>query len=102
MLLLMFLTFLLTTALYGALLVFALRRITAHVQGNFDATQAVAEHILVPLFGRKPKVSPEEEEPDTSLTEVPALSTSATVCGSGMLDEAALRERADREIVGCR
>jgi hypothetical protein len=68
MLLLMFLTFLLTTALYGALLVFALRRVSAHMQGNSEATQAVAEHILVPLFGRKTEAPPEQEEPGNVFT----------------------------------
>jgi hypothetical protein len=51
--LLVFVTFLVSTALYVALLLFAFRRVTTHLQGNADATKAVVEHVLIPLLGRK-------------------------------------------------
>jgi hypothetical protein len=59
-----FLTFLLTTALYGALLFLAFRRVTAHLQGNSEATKNVVEHVLIPLLGRKPEVEEEEKSHD--------------------------------------
>jgi len=46
-------TFLLTTALYGAGLFFAWRRVMEHLKENDEASRAFAEHILVPLLGRK-------------------------------------------------
>ncbi len=51
--LLIFLTFLLTTAGYGALLWWACRRISRHLRGNPEAVKAVTEHVLIPLLGRR-------------------------------------------------
>ncbi len=53
--LLIILTFLLTTALYGALLWLAVRRILRHLQGNEEAVKAVTDHVLIPLLGRRPE-----------------------------------------------
>jgi hypothetical protein len=50
---LVFLTFLLTTALYGGLLWLACRRVSRHLQGNPEAVKAVADHVLIPLLGRR-------------------------------------------------
>ncbi len=62
---LILITFLLTTALNGALLVYAVRKLTAYLQRNAEARKKVVEHVLVPLFGRKPEVIAEEErQPD--------------------------------------
>ena len=47
------LTLLATTAMYVALAAWGLRRIVRHLQGNPEAVQAVTEHVLVPLLGRK-------------------------------------------------
>jgi hypothetical protein len=55
-------TFLLTTAFNGALLVYAARKLTAYLQRNADARQEVVEHVLIPLFGRKPEVHAKEEK----------------------------------------
>lgn len=51
---LVFLTFLVTTALYGVLLWLACRRVSRHLQGNADAVKAVADHVLIPLLSRRP------------------------------------------------
>jgi hypothetical protein len=50
---LMLLTFVITTVIYSSIFVFALRRVTSHLRGNAEAVQAVTEHVLVPLFGKK-------------------------------------------------
>jgi hypothetical protein len=52
---LVFLTFLLTTAVYGALLWLAVRRISRHLQGNAEGVKAVTNHVLIPLLGRRPE-----------------------------------------------
>jgi len=48
-------TFIVTTALYGILAYFALRRVAKHLQGNEAAIKQVSEHVFCPIFGRKPK-----------------------------------------------
>lgn len=48
-----FLTFALTTALYGFLLWLAGRRVAKHLQGNAEAVKAVTEHVLLPILGRQ-------------------------------------------------
>jgi len=58
---LIFLTFLLTTAGYGALLWLACRRIMRHLKDNPEAVKAVTEHVLIPLLGRRPE--DERDEP---------------------------------------
>jgi hypothetical protein len=50
-----FLTFLVTTALYGVLLWLAIRRVSQHLQGNPEAVKAVTDHVLIPLLGRRPE-----------------------------------------------
>jgi hypothetical protein len=46
------LTFVATTGLYAAVLIFALHRVALHLQSHPDAMRAVNEHILVPLLGK--------------------------------------------------
>jgi hypothetical protein len=50
---LMFLTFLVVMSGIGVLLWFGFHRIALHLRGNPEATRAVVEHVLIPLFGRK-------------------------------------------------
>lgn len=66
--LLIILTFLLTTALYGLLLYLACRRISRHLQGNPEGVKAVTDHVLIPLLGRQPDV---ESERPVSEAEAP-------------------------------
>lgn len=66
--LLIILTFLLTTALYGTLLYLACRRLSRHLQGNPDGVKAVTDHVLIPLLGRRPD---SEGEQPASETEAP-------------------------------
>ena len=56
--LLIFLTFILTTALYSCLLFLACRRVARHLQGNQEAVKAVTEHVLVPVLGRQIEQKP--------------------------------------------
>jgi hypothetical protein len=56
--LLIFLTFILTTSLYGYLLFLACRRVARHLEGNQEAVKAVTEHVLMPVFGRKAEQKP--------------------------------------------
>jgi hypothetical protein len=56
-------TFILTTVLYGTLMVFAFRRVASHLQGNAEATKTVVEHVLIPLLGRKIEVA-EPDDPE--------------------------------------
>jgi hypothetical protein len=51
----LFFGFLLATGLYGSLLWLGCRRVSRHLQGNPEAVKAVADHVLVPLLGRKPE-----------------------------------------------
>lgn len=57
-----FVTFILTTILYGCLLFLACRRVAIHLRGNAVAAHAVAEHVLLPIIGRKEEKKPEEDE----------------------------------------
>lgn len=66
--LLIILTFLLTTALYGTLLYLACRRVSRHLQGNEQAIEAVTTHVLLPLLGRRPQ---DENAQPASEPEVP-------------------------------
>lgn len=50
---LMFLTFVVVMSGLGVLLWFGFHRIALHLRGNPEATRAVVEHVLIPLFGRK-------------------------------------------------
>jgi hypothetical protein len=71
-LILMLLTFVATTATYAGLLFLAFRRVARHLQGSPDAMQAVTEHVLVPLLGKKQDEA-ENEKPvpqEAELTEV--------------------------------
>jgi hypothetical protein len=56
--LLIFLTFLVTTAFYGGLLFLVCRRVAMHLQGNADAVKAVTEHVLLPVLGRQGEQKP--------------------------------------------
>jgi len=51
---LIILTFLLTTAGYGVLLWLAIRRVFRNLQGNEEAIRAVTQYVLLPLLGRQP------------------------------------------------
>ena len=46
-------TFMLTTGLHGLLAWLAFRRVVKHLQGNDAATKAVTDHMLIPLLGRQ-------------------------------------------------
>jgi hypothetical protein len=46
-------TFVLTTVLYAGLGLWGLARVIRHLQTNRAAVQAVTEHVLMPLLGRK-------------------------------------------------
>jgi hypothetical protein len=50
---LIFLTFILTTGLYGCLLFLACRRVARHLQGNLEAANAVTVHVFMPILGRQ-------------------------------------------------
>lgn len=58
-----FLTFVFVTAAYAALIGFALYRVATHLRGNEQATKAVVDHVLLPLFGKAPENVPKEPEP---------------------------------------
>jgi len=62
----MFLTFVVMTASFAVLLWLGFRRVALHLRGNSEATRAVVEHVLIPLFGRK-EVPEFETEPDGTL-----------------------------------
>jgi hypothetical protein len=49
---LMFLTFAAMLAGMAALVWFGCRRVALHLRGKPEATRAVVEHVLMPLFGR--------------------------------------------------
>jgi hypothetical protein len=49
----MFLTFVFMTTLLAVLLWLGFNRVTLHLRDNPEATRAVVEHVLIPLFGRK-------------------------------------------------
>ena len=61
MLVLVFLTFLLTIALFTALFWLAARKVATHVREHPAAAQALLDHLLVPLFAR-PQVHDADEE----------------------------------------
>ncbi len=63
--LLIFVTFLLTTALYVVPAVWAIRRVSKHLQQNPNGVQAVTEHVLIPLLGRR-RDDESEQEPGQS------------------------------------
>lgn len=50
---LMFLTFVVMLAGMAALVWLGCQRVALHLRGKPDATRAVVEHVLMPLFGRK-------------------------------------------------
>lgn len=58
-----FLTFILTTCLYGTLLFLACRRVAIHLQGNPEAVKALTEHLLLPVLGRQAEKKT-DDEPD--------------------------------------
>ena len=62
-----FLTFILTTCLYGCVLLLACRRVARHLRGNQEAVKAVTEHVLLPVFGRQDEQEPVEERPKEPL-----------------------------------
>jgi hypothetical protein len=62
-------TFLVTTAIYVALLALVLRRVARHCQGNDTATRAVTEHVLLPILGRAPDQRAAEQKPSVQKTK---------------------------------
>ncbi len=66
MIVVIFLTFLLTTALYGTLAWLACRRVVSHLQENPEAVKAVTDHVLLPMLGRQT-----EQEPAVQKTKEP-------------------------------
>jgi hypothetical protein len=60
--LLIFLTFILTTCLYCSLLFLACRSVARHLQGNNEAVKAVTEHVLLPMLGRQAEQKPMAEK----------------------------------------
>jgi hypothetical protein len=71
MMITIFAVFLLTTALYGAVLFLAFRRVAEHLKGNAEATKSVVDHIVIPLLGRKPQAPVEKETPKLRLPPKP-------------------------------
>lgn len=65
---LMFVTFVVTLAGLGVLAWLGFRRIALHLRGNPEATKAVVEHVLIPLFGR-PTTCEIEFLPDGTMVE---------------------------------
>jgi hypothetical protein len=63
---LMFLILVAFLATVGVLVWFGCQRVAVHLRGNPDATKAVVEHVLIPLFGRKPETE-YETWPDGTL-----------------------------------
>jgi len=63
---LMFLILVAFIATVGVLIWFGCQRVGLHLRGNPDATKAVVEHVLIPLFGRKPEWD-DESAPDDAL-----------------------------------
>ena len=57
-------TFVLTTALNVALVVYAFRKVTAYLQRNAEARDKVVEHVLIPIFGQKPDHAKNETQQD--------------------------------------
>lgn len=75
----MFLMFLMLVALIGTagvLVWFGCQRVAVHLRGNPDATKAVVEHVLIPLFGRKPERD-DESATDGTLNAYDALAGEA-------------------------
>lgn len=60
---LMFLTFVVVMSGLCVLLWLGFHRIAMHLRGNPEATRAVVEHVLIPLFGRR-EAKEFETEPD--------------------------------------
>jgi hypothetical protein len=48
-------TFILTTSVYASLMWLACRRVVHHLRGNPEAVKAVTEHVLLPMLGREAK-----------------------------------------------
>lgn len=67
------LTFLTIVIILGGvftLLWLGAQRVAEHMRGNKEATDAVIEHVIIPLFGRKPeKAEPEREPPPAPVKE---------------------------------
>lgn len=58
---LMFLTFIAMLAGMAALVWFGCQRVAMHLSGKPEATRAVVEHVLMPLFGRKEMPGKDDE-----------------------------------------
>lgn len=56
---LMFLTFVVMLAGIAALVWLGCQRVALHLRGKPEATRAVVEHVLMPLFGRTEMPGPE-------------------------------------------
>ena len=58
-----FITWLITTLVYGALGWIAIRRVVKHLRGNEVGMRAVVEHVLLPMLGKER--TDEEPKPAT-------------------------------------
>lgn len=52
------LTFILTTGVYACLMWLACRWVAHHLRGNPEAIKAVTEHVLLPMVGRQAEQKP--------------------------------------------
>ena len=55
---LVIMTFILTTGVYACLMWLACRRVAHHLRGNPEAVKAVTEHVLLPLLRRQAEQKP--------------------------------------------
>jgi hypothetical protein len=55
---LVIMTFILTTSVYVCLMWLACRRVAHHLRGNAEAVKAVTEHVLLPMLGRQAEQKP--------------------------------------------
>lgn len=58
----MLFTFVMTSLGFGALVWWVGRRIAEHVQQDPDAARCLVDHVLIPIFGRKPEDADGESE----------------------------------------
>lgn len=62
-----FVTFLIVTATFVGVIWFAVYRVATHLRGNDEGVKAVMQHVVLPLFGKKPEVV----EPEAIVLEPP-------------------------------
>jgi hypothetical protein len=74
------LIFVLTLSAFAVLVGFGFYRIALHLRGNPEATKAVLEHVLIPMFA-----GPEEPEPE--IPEIPVISEMPDFDFDGAVDD---------------